>query len=315
MTVFVCTSEDPSAPVLSGQVGALVALLDAVLVNGYGTHPGLGWTIAFTSADQRVYRMPVGTTSARFLRVDDRNAQYGIVNGYDSMTGMDVGIGGFPPIATPRYWRKSSTTNATVRPWAIYSDGAFLNLFFKWSGTADFSYHHHIFGDVVPIHDAPGQVSVLTASSTINESQPTGTSDLNQLNTIAGGARNHAIPRADGQLLDFNWRASTDRAAGAAIGEGYLSNIGASDVTGADFYASDLYAAVLDQQSAGGGWVLGQIPGVLAPWSIINPTRNGEQLNGIAGAPGRTFRLQALASSTSAASNSAVPIDITGPWR
>lgn len=48
-------STDASAPVLTGQVGALTALLDACLVNGYGSIPCAGMEIGQTTTNKRQY--------------------------------------------------------------------------------------------------------------------------------------------------------------------------------------------------------------------------------------------------------------------
>jgi hypothetical protein len=56
MTVRVYRSTDASAPTLTGQVGSLTALLDAVLVNGYGAQTAAGWTINQTTTNKRGYK-------------------------------------------------------------------------------------------------------------------------------------------------------------------------------------------------------------------------------------------------------------------
>lgn len=61
---------DASAPSLTGQVGSLTALLDAILVNGYGSVSAAGWSIAYTSTNKRQYAMASGGTG-RQLYVDD----------------------------------------------------------------------------------------------------------------------------------------------------------------------------------------------------------------------------------------------------
>lgn len=155
MPVRYYTSEDAGAPVLSGQAGALIALLDAVLVNGYGSQPPLGWSKPYTAANKAVYRLDATINSGRYLRVDDSNALYAIVNAYDAMSGVDSGTGGFPNVATPRYWRKSDTSGSASRQWTVFGDEAFAHLFLRWRDT--YSYHHHVFGDLIPEHDMPGQ--------------------------------------------------------------------------------------------------------------------------------------------------------------
>ena len=70
MTVRVYSSTDASAPVLTGQVGSLIAVLDACLVNGYGTKTAAGWTKPFADASNTaVYRS--GSGSRAFFRFFD----------------------------------------------------------------------------------------------------------------------------------------------------------------------------------------------------------------------------------------------------
>jgi hypothetical protein len=52
MTVRIYRSTDGSAPVLTGQAGKLTDLLDAILVNGYGSKTAAGWTI-----NQRIWNV------------------------------------------------------------------------------------------------------------------------------------------------------------------------------------------------------------------------------------------------------------------
>jgi hypothetical protein len=74
MTVRVYRSTDASAPVLTGQVGSLTALLDAVLVNGYGALTAAGWSINQTTTNKRGYKQNLtgsNNTSGMLLYVDD----------------------------------------------------------------------------------------------------------------------------------------------------------------------------------------------------------------------------------------------------
>jgi hypothetical protein len=74
MTVRVYKSSDASAPVLTGAVGSLVALLDACLVNGYGALAAAGWTKAFTAANKGAYKQNLtgsNNASGMHLYVDD----------------------------------------------------------------------------------------------------------------------------------------------------------------------------------------------------------------------------------------------------
>lgn len=139
MTVTVYRSTDPSAPTLSGTAGDLVNLLDAILVNGYGSggtaKAAQGYTIAFTGTNKRSYKMPPGTNGHYLRVVDDgtTSAAYGRVQGYVNMTDVDTGTNGFPnpvsQIAQPGlYCWKNTAPGSTQRPWICYANGFIFHL-------------------------------------------------------------------------------------------------------------------------------------------------------------------------------------------
>lgn len=127
MTVRVYRSTDASAPVLTGQAGSLVALLDACLVNGYGALAAAGWTKPFTGTNKAAFRNNSTTGTGMYLRVDDNVTSYfhrAYVTGYETMSAMDTGTNGIPASHTLNYsgWGKSNTQDATARPWVIVAD-------------------------------------------------------------------------------------------------------------------------------------------------------------------------------------------------
>lgn len=70
---FMRSSDDASAPILSGNAsGALILVLKAVLVDGYGTTDPLGWEVAFEDIVNNicVFR-PLSGTLRPFIRVKD----------------------------------------------------------------------------------------------------------------------------------------------------------------------------------------------------------------------------------------------------
>lgn len=130
-TVRVYKSTDTSAPVLTGQVGSLVALLDACLVNGYGSSTAAGWTKPYTATNKAVFYMGAGTPRM-YLDVDDSGAQEARLVGYESMSAVATGTGPFPTAAQQSgglYMRKSSTADATARPWLLIACERALYLF------------------------------------------------------------------------------------------------------------------------------------------------------------------------------------------
>lgn len=160
MAVTCYRSSDASAPTLTGVVGSLTTLLDAVLVNGYGSQPAAGWTIAFTGTNQRVYTQGTGS-SGLSLYVNDTaisTAQEALVTGFEVASALGTGTGQFPLTAQNNLggtaggalrWRKSTTASATVRNWTIVADATCLYLFVE---TGDLgspqSAYGFFFGDI-----------------------------------------------------------------------------------------------------------------------------------------------------------------------
>jgi hypothetical protein len=127
MPVKVIRSSDPGAPAMTGQAGSALAVLDYAL-----THPvaGLGWSIAFTGTNKRVYRASVGLR--HYLRVVDDGVSDGLtsaresrIRGFESMTSVDSGTNPFPTTAQSANGlpvRKSATADAVNRPWVLVGD-------------------------------------------------------------------------------------------------------------------------------------------------------------------------------------------------
>lgn len=118
-------STDASAPVLTGEVGKLIALLKAVLVDGYGAKSAAGWTRPYSSgSDYAAFQMGSASGSNALLWVNDSNAQMARVVGYSSMSAILVGTNPFPTetqFSAGLYCRKSVTANATARPWIMWA--------------------------------------------------------------------------------------------------------------------------------------------------------------------------------------------------
>lgn len=129
-------SNDASAPILSGQAGALVALLDACLVTGYGAKAAAGWTKPYTATNYAVFRQGGGLQE--YLEVLDTDPQMARVTGYEVMTAVITGTGPFPTAAQfsgGLYCRKSVTANSTARPWILFATNETFYLFIFGNST------------------------------------------------------------------------------------------------------------------------------------------------------------------------------------
>lgn len=164
MTVRVYRSTDASAPVLTGQVGSLTSLLDAILVNGYGALTAAGWTINQTTTNKRGYKQNLtgaNNSSGMLLYVDDTGPGAGTakearVCGFETMSAITpTGTGQFPTsaqsvIGTGGFLvvRKSTTADATARAWTCVANGQTIYLFIEsGDSTAPFGATSFCFGD------------------------------------------------------------------------------------------------------------------------------------------------------------------------
>ncbi|MGV0949061.1 MAG: hypothetical protein ACOYB3_00005, partial [Azonexus sp.] len=140
----VYSSTDTGAPEITGVNGALVALLDACLVTGYGAKVGAGWTKPYTGANKAVFKQ--GADSCGFyLRVQDDGpgaggAREARLTGYEVMTDVDTGSAVFPFASqglagniAAFAMRKSDTLDTTYRNWYLLADS---RTFYLWTGSS-----------------------------------------------------------------------------------------------------------------------------------------------------------------------------------
>lgn len=88
-----------------------------------------GWEKVYSKTNVAVFRSLHPEATKMFLRVDDTNAQFVRVVGYETMSDVDTGAGAFPTAAQQAgggYWAKSDTTSATPVAWILASDGRFF---------------------------------------------------------------------------------------------------------------------------------------------------------------------------------------------
>ena len=138
MTVTVFRSTDVGAPTLTGATGSLIGVLDACLVNGYGSKSALGWTKAFTGTNRASYQASTG--NKLYLDVKDDIAGsstdwYTAVRGYETMSAVGTGTGLFPTTAQVAadtfYWQKSiESSSATAVSWMLIGN---QKTFYLWA--------------------------------------------------------------------------------------------------------------------------------------------------------------------------------------
>ena len=205
MTVQIYKSTDGSAPVLSGVVGGLVALLDACLVTGYGAKAAAGWTKPYTSTNRAVFRMATGSGRTGFyLNVDDNGtttAKEAYMTGFQTMSAYNTGTGQFPTSgqinigsapAGSVVCRKSTTADSTARAWTLVADES---CFYLFAETGDFTNPvltmSFFFGDIFSLAGSADLYKCLIIGRNNTNSALSGPEcfdclNLNMTTTIAG---------------------------------------------------------------------------------------------------------------------------------
>lgn len=155
-------SSDAGAPQLSGTSGSLTAVLEAVLVTGYGSKLSAGWLKPFAATSPNTascYQQVSG--SGKCLYVNDGQPGGGgyreaWITGWETMTSTALPVGtGNGQFPTPSQQltnghlvvRKSSALDSTPRYWMIVADASTFYMFVATLDTVGV-YYAWMFGDV-----------------------------------------------------------------------------------------------------------------------------------------------------------------------
>jgi hypothetical protein len=174
MAWTVYRSTDASAPVLTGEAGKLIAVLDACLVDGYGAKAAAGWTKAFADTNKAAYRQGAASDGAlqAYLRVLNDGSTTGgnkeaLTASYESMSSVDVGANAIFNSATGGTIRYSTTADTTARAWIVAADSR-LFYFFSFTGdTAGYAWGAG-FGDIYSYKSADAYRAAHFHSGTAN---------------------------------------------------------------------------------------------------------------------------------------------------
>jgi len=188
--------DDASAPVLTGESGKLIDLLDAILVDGYGSKAAAGWTKPFSGTDKAVYR---NSGTQTFVRVVDDNARFGSLGvaelwGYASMSDVDTGTGQFPTSANitsdptqRKQITKSITTDSTSRKWVALATDKTLILCIEHGDEGALSSRVHFIGDYISLIPSDSANFALLASNWEEDTTPSASRQFFSPNQIAEG--------------------------------------------------------------------------------------------------------------------------------
>lgn len=154
------TSSDTSGPgPLSGTVGCLLTVLDAILVNGYTGKTAAGWSKPFAnSGNIGCYKLGAGTGFGMVINDNGPSTptyQQASASGWEAITGVGSSVGsGTGQFPLPSQLlvtghvtiRKSVSLDSVSRPWIAFADSRTLYLFISTGDVAG-SYFSFYFGD------------------------------------------------------------------------------------------------------------------------------------------------------------------------
>jgi len=175
MTLTVYAHTDTSAPVLTGETGKLNDLLDAILINGYGSKSAAGWSVAYSDATSKTKCYRPASGPRHYLQSQDNGPGAGSYRearwrGYVAMSAYDTGTEPFPTVAQRTnglFVRKATALDTTPRAWIAAADDATLVLFIH-AGDASAYSCHYVFGKFASWKASDAYASVIIGRITEN---------------------------------------------------------------------------------------------------------------------------------------------------
>ena len=308
--------QDASAPTLNGTVGSLLTVLDAILVNGYGSKAAAGWTKPFAnSGNIGCYRSGTGSTLMNYLVNDNApnatpGAREASVVGWEvlaSITGpLGTGTGQWPTAAlanTTGYvaWYKSTTADAVARPWIAYADAHTLYLIVYHQSASGNGASFYMMGDFFSVRaDATDayRACLHGLTTTLSAAAP-GTTFINDVQVSASGTSGTGVTlyTNSGCFAPRTWGGGgaairLNRCADSSTSTYLNANIspmyGVVPISGAD---NALHMAPLRVFEQASGMFRGRFRGLYCPIHDVSFFGDGMTITGGGDYAGKTFRV------------------------
>lgn len=293
------TSGDASAPTLYGAVGSLLTLLDAVLVNGYGSKAAAGWTKPIANSGN-IGHYKQGAGSGFFVLVNDNGpnatsvAREAWAVGWETMASIAASVGtGTGQFPTPAQLlttghvvvRKSATADSTnARAWICFADSRTFYLFIA-SGDTSGMYHALWFGDLYSIKTTADTFNCFILGNNTENSTAASVSpwDLQNLLTTAGVGQFIARDFGGaGTSLTMGKHGDYAKAGAATM----LGLVPAPNGADSAYYLSPVWGV-----QAATGQVRGRLRGMYQVCHAIASFTDGQTFNGSGTFAGKTFRV------------------------
>jgi hypothetical protein len=283
-------SSDTSAPSLTGQTGALITVLDAVLVNGYGSKSAAGWTKAFSGTSKAAYRQ--GTANQLYWRVQDDGPGAGTfkearIVGYEAMTTVDAGTNPFPTAAqftNGMFARKSTTADGTARTWVIIADNITCWVFVL-TGDASGEYLAFGIGDIYSFQSADAYRTLIIGNNTENSATASVFGALSQ--NVNAATSGHYMPRGysgTGTGVQVGRHGDVAKSGQQALMVGVVPYPNPED---GGFYLSPVW--VHDPTTSAANNIRGYHRGIWQGLHTVGSVTDGDTFSGTGALAGKTF--------------------------
>ena len=272
----------------------------------------LGWAKQYSNTNLAAYKSSDVSATGCLLRVDDTGTNNARVVGYEAMTTIDLGTNPFPSttqVSGGGFWGKSSTADATTRPWILFGDKRGFILCVQWTGST--TYGSYWFGDIVSNKTADAYGCVLSAKtvSATGDTPGAATADLSYVDMLS-----EAMMWSARSFTGLGSSKPMLKTAMSPVGYAHTFRSGTTGTSSAFMnypnpVDNGLYLVQLMLGEINPNAYRGQLPGFyFCPQQISNVFANRDKVTNVTGMSGRTFM---------AVNNSvgAQFIDITGPWR
>lgn len=224
MTVRLYSSTDVGAPTLTMASGSLVAVLDACLVNGYGTKPSAGWTKPFADGVLRACYQQGAGGNGHYFYLDDSFGATARCRGYESMSSIDVGVGAFP-LDAPLFMHKHDGVPGD-RDWLLVANESTFYFVTQFDSTVTWTNASlTAFGKTRSLH--PGDnfdTMLIAATSGVHAGNPSSNVALSNLGTSAGLFTVRSDIVFPGHFMARRWSGIGSAVPVAKLGTQFLSD-------------------------------------------------------------------------------------------
>lgn len=265
-----------------------------------------GWAKSFTGTNKGVYRSTELSSAQLYYRLNDTGDVNARVIGYESMSTVDTGTGPFPSSAQVSggvYWAKSTSADATAKPWVVIADGATAYVYLGASG-ANFGLCY-MFGDIFSYKVGDAYRGVVAGGT-----------------SAPGGGYGGDLSQNGGDLCVAIARAHTNIGSSVLLNRqvesySYAAHSGAANATAVPVYPNGADAALVMSRliTYETGSLRGVFPGLgYCVQNVLTSFAHRDKIPGAGGYEGRNLVAIKCGADAIGGAFAVLFFDITGPW-